>query len=195
VALSPDDVALLAGLLDGSATIEGLTVDTELRWQFLRRLVSRGTAGRDAVEAELARDRTDAGERYAQTCLAAIPTAEAKAGAWAAITGGTLPNATFRAALRGFNDLDQDELLAPYAERFFQALPAMWSDGASDMAQFFTKTAYPASAISEQAIDATTDYIDRAGPAPAQARLLAEGRDDVARALRCRARSIRASQE
>ena len=39
------DLALLAGLLDGTVTIEGLTVDTELRWRILHRLVSRGAAG------------------------------------------------------------------------------------------------------------------------------------------------------
>jgi aminopeptidase N len=194
VAVSPESLAMLAGLLAGSAHVDGLTVDTELRWQFLHRLVSRGAAGPDAVEAELDRDRTDAGERHAQTCLASIPTAEAKAEAWAAITGGALPNATFRAVLRGFRDPDQDELLAPYAERYYAALAEMWTDGASDMAQYFTEYGYPATIISQQGIDAATNYLERTGPPPALARLLAEGRDDVARALRCRERSIRASQ-
>jgi aminopeptidase N len=48
--------------------------------------------------------------------------------------------------------------------------------------------------ISQQAIDATDAYLQRAKPAPALARLLSEGRDEVARALRCRDRSIRASR-
>ena len=195
VAVTGASLGLLSGLLDGSASVDGLAIDTELRWQFLRRLVGQGLAGPAAIEAELATDPTDAGERHAQTCLAAIPTAEAKERAWAEITGGALPNATFRAVLRGFADLDQDELLAPYASRYFEALPAMWTDGASDMAQFFTKVAYPVSVISQEAIDATTAYIERANPVPPLVRLLSEGRDDVARALRCRERSVRASGE
>jgi aminopeptidase N len=195
VAVTPASLNLLAGLLDGTASIDGLTVDTELRWQFLRRLVSLGASGPDAVTAELGRDQTDAGERHAQTCLAAIPTAAAKREAWAAITGGALPNATFRAALRGFADLDQDELLAPYASRFFDALPAAWADGASDMARFFTTFGYPVSVVSQDAIDATTAYIDRTSPPPAEVRMLIEGRDDVARALRCRERSRAASRD
>jgi aminopeptidase N len=188
-ATTRESLDLLAGLLDGTATVDGLAVDTELRWQFLRRLVSRGIATPEAVDRELDRDKTDAGERHAQSCLAAVPTPEAKAAAWAAITSGELPNATFRAALRGFADLDQDDLLAPYAERFFAALPAMWRDGASDMAQFFTRVGYPSSVISQQALDMAGQYLEQASPAPALARLLAEGRDDVARALRCRDRS------
>ena len=44
------------------------------------------------------------------------------------------------------------------------------------------------------AIEATNAYIARARPAPAQARLLAEGRDGVERALRCREYSVSAGQ-
>ena len=77
-----DDLALLAGLLDGSVVLDGLTVDTELRWALLGRLVSRGFRGFGAAEidAELARDATDAGERHAAACRAAIPDRRGQAG-------------------------------------------------------------------------------------------------------------------
>jgi aminopeptidase N len=189
VAVSPASLDLLASLLDGSGQVAGLAVDTELRWQMLHRLISRGRAVPGAIDDELIRDPTDAGERYAHMCRAAVPAPEAKAASWAAITSGTLPNATFRAALRGFADPDQDDLLAPYAEKYFAALAGLWRDGASDMAQFFTQVAYPYVPISQQVIDETTAYLEHARPIPPLARLLAEGRDDVARALRCQQRS------
>jgi aminopeptidase N len=188
VATSQASLDLLAGLLSGAESIDGLAIDTDIRWELLHRLVSRGAAGPDQIEAELDRDRTDAGERHAESCLAAIPTAEAKAAAWAKITGGTLPNATFRAALRGFRDPDQDELLAPYAAKFYGALDQMWHDGASDMAQFFIEVGYPDTVVSQEAIDATDAYIAASDPVPAMRRLLIERRDDVSRALRCRQR-------
>ena len=56
MAASQDDLDLLSGLLDGSAVIGGLAVDTDLRWQLVHRLVSRGVAGQDAIDAE--HDRT-----------------------------------------------------------------------------------------------------------------------------------------
>ena len=65
VATQPGDLAVLAGLLDGSAQLDGLVVDTELRWRLLQRLVSQGVAGPAEIEAELARDATDAGQRRA----------------------------------------------------------------------------------------------------------------------------------
>ncbi|HUC23840.1 MAG TPA: aminopeptidase N [Streptosporangiaceae bacterium] len=188
VAVTPASLDLLAGLLAGSASLDGLAVDTELRWKLLHRLVSRGQAGPEQVEAELGRDRTDAGERYAQSCLAAIPTTEAKAAAWTKAIDGSVPNATVRAVLRGFADPDADELLEPYAAKYYAALAGFWRDGASDMAQFFAEVAYPESIVSEQGIAATDDYIASANPAPALTRLLLERRDDVARALRCRQR-------
>jgi aminopeptidase N len=187
-ATAPESLELLKTLLDGSATIDGLAIDTELRWQLLQRLVSRGAAGPEEIEAELDRDRTDAGERHAESCLAAIPTADAKAAAWTKITDGSLPNATFRATLRGFKDADQDELLAPYVAKYYDALAGLWRSGITDMAQFFTEVAYPDFVVSQQGIAATDEYLATANPAPALRRLLAERRDDVARALRCRLR-------
>jgi aminopeptidase N len=186
---------LLRGLLDGSVVIDGLAVDTDLRWSLLQRLVSLGLAAPQEIDAELAGDATDEGERRAVSCHAAIPTAEAKEAAWEDITGGKLPNATFKAALNGFMSPDQDALLEPYARRYFDVLADVWRDWKSDMAQYFASNAYPATVISEQAIRATDDYIDRTSPPPPLRRLLIEDRDDVARALRCQARDRQAGQD
>ncbi len=109
------------------------------------------------------------------------------------MTSGTLTNATFRAVLRGFTDIDQDELLAPYAARYYEALAGQWLEGATDMAQYFAQVAYPDTVVTQQGIDATDEYIARNDPAPALRRLLVERRDDVARALRCRARDAQTS--
>ena len=193
VAISPGDVALLAGLLDGSATIEGLAVDTELRWQLLLRLVSRGAAGAAEIDAELARDATDAGVRHAAACRAAIPDPGAKEAAWAAVIGGELPNATFRATLDGFIVNDAEELLEPYATIYFEVVADIWRDWSSDMAQYFVENAYPVWKITPEAIATADDYIERSAPPPSLRRLLTEGRDDVARALRCRQRDAQAT--
>jgi len=190
-ALSPADLGLLAGLLSGTVTIEGLTVDTELRWRILHRLVSRGAAGEPEIEAELARDATDAGARRAATCRASIPTPAAKEAAWEQIVSGTLPNATFRAMLAGFVDDDQRELLAPYTGRYFEVVADVWRDWMPDMARWFVAYAYPAT-DDPSVITRTTELIARTGPPPGLARLLIEGRDGMQRALRCQERDRQA---
>jgi aminopeptidase N len=193
VAVSADDLALLAGLLDGSVVLDGLTVDTDLRWSLLGRLVSRGACGNDEIDAELVRDATDAGERHAAACRAAIPTAEAKREAWDTMTGGEQTLATFRATLSGFADPDQPELMEPYREKFFAVVGDIWRDWSSAMAQDFVSGVYTVCAISPETVEATDAYIEAAQPPAALRRLLTEGRDDVLRALRCQARDRRAS--
>ncbi|MGI8449229.1 MAG: ERAP1-like C-terminal domain-containing protein, partial [Streptosporangiaceae bacterium] len=188
LASSPSDLALLSGLLDASAYMDGLVVDTELRWRLLHRLCSRGAAGPAGIDAELRRDPTDAGERRAATCRAAIAEPGAKEAAWQAIISGTLPNAVFRAMLSGFNDPDQAELLAPYPTRYFGVVGEIWQNWGSDMAQWFVTNAYPLTQISEHTVELTDAYIAEADPPAALRRLLLENRDAVQRALRCQAR-------
>jgi len=193
VATSADDLTLLSGLLDGSVRLDGLTVDTDLRWALLERLVSRGGPGVAEIDAELARDATDAGERHAATCRAAIPTAEAKREAWRALTGGELTIAMFRATLAGFVDLDHEELIEGYRDDYFDVVGDAWRDWSSAMAQDFVSGAYLVGALSPETVAATDAYIARTEPPAALRRLLIEGRDDVLRALRCQARDRQAS--
>ena len=187
-AAEPGDLALLRGLLDGSTALDGLAVDTELRWRLLHRLVSRSAAGPAEIAAELARDATDAGERRGATCHAAIPDATAKQAAWDAVTSGTLPNAMFRATLSGFVDPDQPELLQPYAQRYFDVIGDIWRDWSSDMAQWFVNNAYPLFLVSPETVRMTDEYIAEANPPAPLHRLLTECRDSVQRALRCQER-------
>jgi aminopeptidase N len=192
VAAEPADLALLSGLLDGSATLDGLAVDTELRWRLLHRLVSQGSAGQAEIDAELGRDATDAGERRAASCRAAIPDPAAKQAAWDTITSGTLPNAMFRAVLSGFADPDQLSLLQPYAQRYFDVVGDIWRDCGSDMAQWFVNNAYPLFLVSKDTVQRTDEYLATADPPAALHRLLIECRDSVQRALRCQARDRQA---
>jgi aminopeptidase N len=193
IATAREDLDLLAGLLDGSVVIDGLAVDTELRWLLLHRLVAMGAASEAQIDTELDNDRTDAGERHAIAARSAIPTPAAKAQAWDQIVSGDLPNAMFRAALNGFQDLDQAELLAPFAEPFFEVLASRWQDWGSDMAQYFATGAYPVTAVSQQTLDRTDAYLATASPPAPLRRLLSEDRDDIARQLRCRARDAQES--
>jgi aminopeptidase N len=199
VATSADDLALLAQLLDGSVRLDGLSVDTDLRWALLGRLVSRGARspsgsgsfGPAEIDAELARDATDAGQRHAATCRAAIPTAEAKRETWQTLVSGELTIATFRATLAGFVDLDRPDLIEPYRGDYFAVVGKVWRDWSSAMAQDFVSGAYLVCPLSPETVQATDDYIARADPPDALRRLLIEGRDDVLRALRCQARDRR----
>ncbi len=188
LAAAPAQLDLLQGLLDGSAEVPGLAVDTELRWAFLRRLVAAGRLGDDAIEAELDRDSTASGERHAATVRAGRPTAEAKARAWAAVVDtDDLPNALQTATIAGILDPGNRELLRPYIDRYFASVGPVWASRSPEMASNIVVGLYPALFVEPEVVAKTDAYLADEKPPAALARLLAEGRDGVQRALRCQA--------
>ena len=192
-ARSAEHLSLLRGLYDGAIEVDGLKVDTDLRWTLLRRLVAAGAAGEEEIAAELERDATAAGERAAAGCRAAIPTADAKAAAWERITGGTLANAEFRATLGGFTEPAHAELLRPYVDRYFGQLAEAWAKWTGEFAQTFAEFAYPGYLVEEETLRRTDAYLESEDPAPALRRLLLEGRAGVERALHARAQDAAAA--
>ncbi|MBB1259638.1 aminopeptidase N [Streptomyces alkaliterrae] len=180
---------LLAGLLDGGVTVEGLAVDTELRWALLQRLAAAGRADEAAISAELDRDPTSAGERHAATARAARPTAEAKAEAWAQVVeSDKLPNAVQEAVIAGFVQPDQRELLASYTDRYFSALRGVWESRSHEMAQQIAVGLYPTLQVSRETLEATDRWLAEQGEGNAALRrLVTESRSGVERALRAQA--------
>ncbi|MBV9869319.1 MAG: aminopeptidase N [Frankiaceae bacterium] len=184
----------IARLLDGEETVDGLVVDTELRWTLLHRLVATGRRGEAAIEAELDRDDTSIGRRHALTLRAAQPTAAAKAEAWRLVVEqGDLPNADQAAVLAGFHDYNQRELLAPYTDKYFAAIAEIYRTRTAEMAQEIINGLYPYAATSQGTIDRTDSYLRHEQPGPALRRMLLEARDALARALRAQARDITAT--
>ncbi|QDY76754.1 aminopeptidase N [Streptomyces qinzhouensis] len=179
---------LLGGLLDGNASVEGLVVDTELRWAFVERLAATGRVDEAGIETEYERDRTAAGERHAATARAARPTAGAKAEAWASVVErDDLPNAMQEAVIGGFVQTDQRELLAPYTEKFFAKVKDVWESRSHEMAQQVAIGLYPSLQVSRATLDATDAWLARAEPNAALRRLISESRSGVERALRAQA--------
>ncbi|MFE5757192.1 aminopeptidase N [Streptomyces massasporeus] len=184
-ARTPEQLDLLDALLDGSQTIEGLAVDTELRWAFVQRLAAVGRFDEAEIAGEYERDRTAAGERHATTARAARPTAEAKAEAWASVVeSDKLPNAVQEAVIAGFVQTDQREVLAPYAERYFEVVKDIWESRSHEMAQQIAVGLYPTVQVSQETLDRTDAWLASAEPTAALRRLVSESRAGVERALR-----------
>jgi aminopeptidase N len=190
--------AFLSRLLDGSETLDGLALDTDLRWALVQALVARGVLGEAAIDAEAARDPTSAGARAAATARALIPTPEAKAAAWdSVISDDTLSNAVMRATILGFSHPLQSELLQPYAARYFEVAAAVWDRRTSEMAQDVIVGLFPtwSSAITEDTVRAADAFLADSSRPAALRRLISEGRADVLRALHARQVDRAASTE
>jgi aminopeptidase N len=186
-ATTPGQLDLLAGLLDGSAEVPGLAVDTELRWALLERLAATGQAGDAEIDAELERDATDAGRRHAAGVRAAVPDAEHKEAAWALLAeSDDLGVEGVIEVSRGFNQPEHAELLTPYAERYLATLPAIWSSRGEFFRNLLGQLLFPYPAVSPELVERLDAFLaeDRD---PGLARVVIEARDRVQRALRSRA--------
>ncbi|MET9517879.1 aminopeptidase N [Streptomyces sp. NPDC002994] len=180
------DFQLLQGLLEGTAKIDGLDVDQELRWAFLGPLASHGVADEKAINAELARDDTASGKRHQVRCLASRPSAAVKAQAWAAVVeSDTLSNALVVATIDGFVQPGQRELIAPYAQKYFAAIERVWAERSIQIGMDVVSGLFPGLQDDQGTLDATDAWLaGHADAAPALRRLVLEARDDLARGLR-----------
>ncbi|WP_250286828.1 aminopeptidase N [Streptomyces atroolivaceus] len=194
VAASEADFRLLGELLDGSAVIDGLDVDQELRWAFLSPLASHGKADETAVDAELARDDTASGKRHHVRCLASRPSAAVKAQAWATVVeSDKLSNALAGATIAGFEQPSQRELLAPYTASYFEAIERVWAERSIQIGIDVVKGLFPGLQDDPATLTATDAWLtSHPDAAPALRRLVLEARDDLARTLRGQERDARA---
>ncbi|SDT21827.1 aminopeptidase N [Actinoplanes derwentensis] len=146
LARTTSDQGLLRRWLDADATDQGLALDPELRWAVVHRLAELGGLAAPQIEAERLRDGTDAGDLGTATALAARPTAEAKAAAWAAMT--EVPDVSvrrFRALAAGLWSPGQRDLVTPYIAAYVAVAPALARRGSAFAAAL--GRAFPALAL------------------------------------------------
>ncbi|WP_328538735.1 aminopeptidase N [Streptomyces sp. NBC_00344] len=186
VAASDTDFQLLQGLLDGTARIDGLEVDQELRWALLAPLASHGVADERTIDAELARDDTASGKRHHVRALASRPAAAVKAQAWAALVeSDALSNALVEATIAGFGQASQRELIAPFAPKYFDAIEGVWAKRSIQIGMLVVKGLFPGLQDDRATLDSTDAWLEEhRDAAPALRRLVLEARDDLARSLR-----------
>jgi aminopeptidase N len=187
-ARTEEHAAVLRGLLDGSRTVEGLKVDADARWAFLHGLIAIGAAGDAEIDAEEARDATATGIRRAATARALRPTAESKEETWQrAFHDDDVPNAVHEAILVGFWHPAQQELTADYVERYFAEVRPLWDRRPGEIAKNAVQYLFPPVVEPRTLVAADAWLADPEQPAPLR-RLISEGRDGIARALRARER-------
>jgi aminopeptidase N len=183
---SPEAVADLRGLLDGTLEIDGLAVDQDLRWLLINNLARLGE-DEDRIAAELERDNTIMGQEKATGARAARPTAEAKAEGWRlAMLDGATPNETALAVVMSFPRIGQEDVLAPYVDRYLEAVPGIWDRLGAHRAQKALEFIFPRVLATQETLDKVDAWLAAGtdGLNPGAVRYVREARSDVARALR-----------
>lgn len=185
-----DDAAYLRGLVDGTQVLDGLAVDTDMRWALLTSLAACGEATTDDIDAELQRDNTATGRERAEQARAALPTAEAKATAWhRGVEEDGLPNSVLEAVAAGFGNVHDTRLLEPYVEKYVAMLDTVETKTSHAIVEILVRGFYPMALADARLHEATEAWLTGHQDAPAALRrLVVENRDPIARALRAQQR-------
>ncbi|ARJ04896.1 aminopeptidase N [Cnuibacter physcomitrellae] len=179
-------------LLDGTVELDGLDIDTDLRWELLIALVAGGKAGADEIQATLDADNTASGQQSAAHARAAIPTVTAKEAAFASLVDvDTAPNAIVRATGLGYQRAADPSVLEPLVAPYFEALQRIWETRSYAIAASVINGLYPAPLANTALRDATLAWLDKNPEPPALRRILIENLAGVERALAAQARDAR----
>ncbi|GAA3210850.1 aminopeptidase N [Oerskovia jenensis] len=185
LASTPAHADALRGLLDGTVALEGLEIDTDLRWEILEGLVLLGRADQAEVDAALAQDHTATGQQSAARATATAPSTESKLAAFASLVDSDeAPNAIVRATTQGFQHVNDPAVLAPLVEKYFSSLTTLWAERSYHIAETLVVGLYPAPLANAALRDATQAWLDaHTDAAPALRRLVVENLAGVERAL------------
>lgn len=181
-----DDAGKVKEILDGA--LAGLAIDTEMRWSLVKSLAERGVFGEAEIAQELERDNTADGNRHAAEARALIATAEAKAKAWELLTQSELSNHIQRHILLGINRPMQQDLWAPYVDKYFAIVRKISDENTYEITKQFADLAFPRFAVSETTVKEAEAWITAHSDAgDAVKRSIREGRDALVRALKVQA--------
>ncbi|GAA1443704.1 aminopeptidase N [Leifsonia poae] len=184
LASTDEHLAAIAALRDGSTTLPGLTVDTDLAWELLIALVAGGAAGQDEIAAALAADNTANGAQFAAQASASIPTLEGKQAAWDSVFAtDSAPNAIVRYTGLGFQRAADKSVLAAFVAPYFEALQGVWESRSYKIAEYLVAGMYPAPLANAELRDATRAWLDANQEPAALRRLVVENLAGVERAI------------
>jgi aminopeptidase N len=192
LASTPAHVETLRRLRDGSVTLRGLEIDTDLAWEILEGLALNGAVGESEIDEALAADNTSNGQQAAARTRAALPTVEAKRAAFSSLVDSAeLPNAIVRQTTVGFQHVNDASSLAPLVDDYFSMLTSIWKDRTHSIAESLVVGLYPAPLASAELVTATQSWLAANPETPALRRLVTENLAGVERALAVQARDAR----
>jgi aminopeptidase N len=176
----------MSDLLSGEIQLAGFEVDQDVRWELITGLVMNGVFGESEIAAELERDNTANGQRFAAGARAAIPTASNKEATWKLLVETEdYSNTLVQAASMAFQRVTDLSLIEPYSKRYHEAALGIWDRFSYKIAEYLLVNLYPTKLASEELASTTRQLIasKEVSEKPALRRILVENLAEVERAL------------
>ena len=190
VAATSTDVTRLAEIVARDERIGSFTFDQEMGWGVAIKAVAFGLPGAESLlAAQARRDPSDRGRRALLRAEASRPSAAAKAQVWELIHGAGYGSFHLtRAAMQGFFWPQQEELLEPYVERFFEQVRDVFTTRDHPFARSYLLSLYPAYRGDPGVLERSRRLLSELnGSLPTLSRQLTEVADDLDRQIKVRA--------
>jgi len=170
-----------------ATTPDGIDLDVDLRWRVLVRLAALGATDAAELDAALAEEPDAVSRVEHMRARVSLPTAEAKERAWSVFTGTLdVANYELEAAGLGMWRGGQEELLAPYVDRYFDDLPATLAVRSGWVLADATEFFFPVTSLSESTLSRARALAADESLDLSVRRRLADCADDLARKLASR---------
>jgi aminopeptidase N len=169
---------------DLDALLEQIGDDVDLQWHVLERRAELGTVDADPVQALEHRDPDPDSWTRALRVRASSPFAAAKEEAWTEVVDRNVPIQSASKVAGALWRPGQEEVLAPYTERYLEALPTL-HEGGMIPGLALTTSLFPVYAIDEAWV-ARAREVAAAKAAPVVVSALTERSEEVLRMVRSR---------
>lgn len=180
----------IAGIRDGSITLSGLDIDTDLGWELLIALASGGRASAQDIDDYLAVDNTATGAQSAAHARAALPGQLAKQLAFDSVWKlDEQPNTIVRTTGLGFQRAVDPQVFEPFVSQYFELLEHIWESRTYAIADDLIEGFWPGALANDALAVTTQEWLDFHPQAPAPLRrLIIENLSGTMRALRAQQR-------
>ena len=175
-----------ADLLSGKAQLDGLEIDTDLRWELLTALSVGGKVTKDRIDVELEADNTANGQKAHAAAIAAMPGLNSKQAIFDKLVNtDEMSNALVNSASLAFGRVLDVSVLEPFVDQYFSKVLSIWEDKSYHMAEYLLVNLYPLAIVNKVLADQTEQFLKNPELAskPALKRIIVENLANVQRAL------------
>jgi aminopeptidase N len=177
---------VVADLLSGKAQLDGLEIDTDLRWELLTSLAVGGKATKARIDVELEADNTANGQKAHAAALAAMPDIKAKQEMFNRLVDtDEMSNALVNSASLAFGRVLETSLLEPFVDQYFAKVLQIWEQKSYHMAEYLLVNLYPLSLANPTLVEQTEAFLKNPelSSRPALKRIIIENLAGVVRAI------------
>ncbi len=176
----------ISHLLSGKTQLDGLEIDTDIRWELLTSLSVGGKVSKDRIDTELEADNTANGQKAHAAAIAALPDSKAKQEMFNKLVDtDQMSNALVNSASLAFGRVLDTGILEPFVDQYFDKVLSIWENKSYHIAEYLLVNLYPLALVNEALANQTEKFLKNSelDAKPALKRIIVENLAGVQRAL------------